>query len=82
MPAYATQNQLDADWVGEFTVDGKTVYVQTRFEIKEGITSATFDMPLQRLRRIALKQPKIDSSRVHFELPNEMKALFQRLITI
>jgi hypothetical protein len=30
MPCYAAQNQLDGDWVGEFKIDGKTVYVRTR----------------------------------------------------
>jgi uncharacterized protein len=75
MPSYAAQNQLDGDWVGEFKIDGKTVYIRTRFETKEGNTSATFDMPLERPRRITLKQLKVDSSGVHFELPKESESL-------
>src|SRR5688572_23564038 len=75
MPPYAAQNQLDGDWVGEFKIDGKTVYVRTRFENKGGNTAATFDMPLERPRRIALKQLRVDSSGVHFELPKESESL-------
>jgi uncharacterized protein len=76
MPSDAAQDQLDGDWVGEFKIDGRTVYVRTRFETKDGNTTATFNMPLERPRRIALKQLKFDSAGVHFELPKESASLF------
>lgn len=75
MPSYAAPNQLNGDWVGEFKIDGKSVYVRTRFETKEGDPVATFDLPLERPRRIALKDLKVDSSRVRFELPKESESL-------
>ena len=75
MPSYAAQSQLDGDWVGEFKIDGKTVYVRSRFETKDGNTAATFDMPLERPRRIPLKQLNVDSSRVRFELPKASASL-------
>ena len=75
LPSYAAQNQLDGDWVGEFKIDGKTVYVRTRFETKAGNKAATFEMPLEKPRRIALQQLKVDSSNIHFELPKEPVSL-------
>src|SRR5687767_9704720 len=69
-------NQLDGDWVGEFRIKGTSVYVRTRFETRGATTSATFDMALERPRRVALRQIRSDSSGVHFELPKETASHF------
>jgi pimeloyl-ACP methyl ester carboxylesterase len=71
-----TPNQLDGDWVGQFRINGTSVYVRTRFETRGATTSATFDMPLERPRRVTLRQIRSDSSGVHFELPSESASHF------
>jgi hypothetical protein len=69
--ASQTPNQLDGDWVGEFRINGRSVFVRTRIETRRATTSATFDMPLERPRRVALREIRSDSAGVHFELPKE-----------
>jgi pimeloyl-ACP methyl ester carboxylesterase len=69
------QTPLDGDWVGEFTIDGRSIHVRTRFETRDGAITATFDMPLERPRRVALEHITVDSSDVQFELPGESESL-------
>ena len=69
LPSSAAPSQLEGDWVGEFKINGKSVFIRTRFQPGDGSQRTVFDMPLEKPRRVPLTQLRLEATRVHFELP-------------
>ena len=69
LPSSAAPSQLEGDWVGEFKINGKSVFIRTRFQPGDGSQRTVCDMPLEKPRRVPLTQLRLEATRVHFELP-------------